>query len=156
MGLPTPPLMGLNNRLYGLRLNSGLTIWRDCESLAAQCLVMLHCLNPDVNVNAPEHSRVCHTQLIMRSSRPRPIAKLLSPSVAVGRRSQPSWIRHNSQTTDPSMQPAPSDSSEAPAPPAGDSSMIRQEDASEGTVKHQPDFNAPVDHGTSYGHGCYT
>lgn len=28
--------------------------------------------------------------------------------------------------------------------------MIRQEDASEGLVEHQPDYGATVDHGTSY------
>jgi len=91
------------------------------------------------------------TQLAMRSIRPKPIGKLLSPAVPVGNRIQPAWIRHNSQTTaDPSVQPPPkADSSEAPAAPAGDSSMIRQEDASEGTVRHQPNFNGPIDHGTS-------
>ena len=28
--------------------------------------------------------------------------------------------------------------------------MIRQEDSKEGMIDHQPDFRAPVDHGTSY------
>ena len=51
---------------------------------------------------------------------------------------------------DRSAQPDPkADPSDAPSAPSGDSSMIRQEDASQAMVDHQPDYNAPVDHGTS-------
>ena len=32
--------------------------------------------------------------------------------------------------------------------------MIRQEDAAEGLVEHQPDYGARVDHGTSYELHC--
>jgi len=83
----------------------------------------------------------------MHSLRPKPISRLLVRAVPVARRLSPLWIRHNSQTE---TEPAPkSDASESPAPAAGDSSMIRQEDASQAMADHQPDFNAPVDHGTS-------
>ena len=41
-------------------------------------------------------------------------------------------------------------SSDSPAPRGGDSAMIRQEDSKEGMAVHQPDFRAPIDHGTSY------
>ncbi|MCJ1339848.1 NADH:ubiquinone oxidoreductase 21kD subunit [Bachmanniomyces sp. S44760] len=41
------------------------------------------------------------------------------------------------------------DPSDPPAAASGDSSMISQQDASEATVDHNPDYHAPVDHGTS-------
>ncbi|MCJ1454299.1 NADH:ubiquinone oxidoreductase 21kD subunit [Mycoblastus sanguinarius] len=51
---------------------------------------------------------------------------------------------------DRSVQPAQmSSASDPPASTAGDSSMIRQEDVGQGMVDHQPDYHAPVDHGTS-------
>ena len=53
--------------------------------------------------------------------------------------------KHRSVHTSPK-----SDSSTAPAPPPGDSAMIRQKDSAEGMVDHQPNFRAPIDHGTSY------
>ena len=40
-------------------------------------------------------------------------------------------------------------SSQAPAPPKGASEMVRQEEARESLVSHAPDYNAPIDHGTS-------
>ncbi|KAI9821711.1 MAG: NADH:ubiquinone oxidoreductase 21kD subunit [Pycnora praestabilis] len=61
-------------------------------------------------------------------------------------------VRHNSKVADRSIQPEPkSDSSDSPAASPGDSSMIRQEGA-EGAItstRNQPDYGAPVDHGTS-------
>lgn len=51
---------------------------------------------------------------------------------------------------DRSVQPSPkADPSDPPAQRGGDSAMIRQEDSKEALVEHQPDFRAPVDHGTS-------
>ena len=52
---------------------------------------------------------------------------------------------------DRSVQPSPkADRDTAPAPRSGDSAMIREEDSKEGMAAHQPDFRAPIDHGTSY------
>ncbi|MCJ1239486.1 NADH:ubiquinone oxidoreductase 21kD subunit [Varicellaria rhodocarpa] len=78
-------------------------------------------------------------------------ASRLIPS-AVHTRSLVPIIRTRNQSTkaDRSIQPAPkSASSDSPAPSPGDSAMIRQQDSAEGLVDHQPDYHAPVDHGTS-------
>ncbi|KAL9127350.1 MAG: hypothetical protein Q9217_003764 [Psora testacea] len=48
------------------------------------------------------------------------------------------------------VKPDPtSKATDSPAPAKGDSEMIRQEDPGEGMVNHQPDYHAPIDHGTS-------
>ncbi|KAG6995659.1 hypothetical protein G7Y79_00043g079430 [Physcia stellaris] len=61
-----------------------------------------------------------------------------------------SYSSSDNNYKDRSVEPSPkSDSSTSPAPTPGDSAMVRQEDSAEGMVKHQPDFRAPVDHGTS-------
>ena len=44
---------------------------------------------------------------------------------------------------------ATAEASDSPEPSKGDSEMIRQEDSKEGMVDHQPDYYAPIDHGTS-------
>ena len=130
---------------------------RDCSQVGAPCLVISYLIAADHHepwtFNALKQPRGRIHNFAMRSVRPRTIGKLLSPAAPVGRRLQPSWVRYNSQVkADPAIQPPPkADSSEAPAAPAGDSSMIRQEDASEGTASHRSGFHAPVDHGTSYG-----
>ena len=55
---------------------------------------------------------------------------------------------------DPAIQPSSKASPEdAPAAKAGDSAMIRQEDASEGEPRHALDYNVAVDYRTSYGSG---
>ncbi|KAI9798040.1 MAG: NADH:ubiquinone oxidoreductase 21kD subunit [Candelina submexicana] len=60
-------------------------------------------------------------------------------------------VRYNSQLTDRSVQPSPkSQSTDAPAATPGDSAMISRQSPSEASVSHnQPDYGAPVDHGTS-------
>lgn len=40
-------------------------------------------------------------------------------------------------------------SSDSPAPRSMDSAMVRQEGAEAAIIGHQPDFHAPIDHGTS-------
>ncbi|KAL8709971.1 MAG: hypothetical protein Q9220_005422 [cf. Caloplaca sp. 1 TL-2023] len=71
---------------------------------------------------------------------------------------QARWQSYSSSDRHHRDQPPPEVSTEAarstgpsdsPAPRAGDSAMIRQEGAQEAMVDHQPDFHAPVDHGTS-------
>ena len=76
---------------------------------------------------------------------------MLPPAALVSRQNLPVHLRYASdKVADRSIQPAPkSDSSDAPAAAAGGSSMIREEDSSGGMVDHQPDYHAPVDHGTS-------
>lgn len=55
-----------------------------------------------------------------------------------------------SNTADRSKQPDPKvDPLDPPAQQPGASSMISQEDASQAMVSHQPNYHAPVDHGTS-------
>jgi NADH dehydrogenase (ubiquinone) Fe-S protein 4 len=40
--------------------------------------------------------------------------------------------------------------SEAPTTPHGESSLIQKETPSEAMARHQPDYDATIDHGTSY------
>ncbi|KAL9601065.1 MAG: hypothetical protein Q9219_002774 [cf. Caloplaca sp. 3 TL-2023] len=58
---------------------------------------------------------------------------------------------HQAQPPPDISQEAPrmTGASDSPAPRSGDSSMIRQEGSEGALVNHQPDFHAPVDHGTS-------
>lgn len=83
--------------------------------------------------------------------RPCSTARLTAFLIPVSQRFSLHQTRRKSQetshrSTESQPKSAPSDS---PAAKSGDSSMIRQEDASEGIVHHQPDYHAPVDHGTS-------
>ena len=49
-----------------------------------------------------------------------------------------------------SKEPGPkSDPDTSPAPTMGDSEMVRSEGPEGAIIGHQPDFHAPVDHGTS-------
>ena len=76
----------------------------------------------------------------------------LSRVRSIAPRVQLTNARYESRSTaDRAVQPSPkSDSSQSPAPTAGDSAMIRQESPSEAMVRHnQPDYEATVDHGTS-------
>ncbi|KAI4205415.1 MAG: hypothetical protein LQ350_000458 [Teloschistes chrysophthalmus] len=71
---------------------------------------------------------------------------------------QARWQSYSSSDRSHSSQPSPDVSTEAtrvtgssdpPAGKAGESEMIRQEGAEAAIIGHQPDFHAPVDHGTS-------
>ncbi|KAL8698339.1 MAG: hypothetical protein Q9224_001894 [Gallowayella concinna] len=94
---------------------------------------------------------------------PRPVAlnRLIRchahPSALLPRQ-QARWQSYSSNDRSRREQPPPdisnegarvTDPSSSPAPRSGDSAMIRQEGPQEGMVDHQPDFHAPVDHGTS-------
>lgn len=60
-------------------------------------------------------------------------------------------IRWNSQSNgEASAEPASrTNSSDYTTPKAPDTSVIRQEDATEGVADHQLNYHAPIDHGTS-------
>lgn len=87
--------------------------------------------------------------------RPYYASRLLQTRLVTAQHIPPSHIRWASKTSsgeyqDRSAQPAPkSDASTSPAPTSGDSAMITQQGPGEGMVDHQPDYHAPVDHGTS-------
>lgn len=58
------------------------------------------------------------------------------------------WTRYLSN--EKSVNPPPKvGASDPPGPGPDNTSMIGQENASQGMIKHQPNYNAPVDHGTS-------
>jgi NADH dehydrogenase (ubiquinone) Fe-S protein 4 len=52
-----------------------------------------------------------------------------------------------SQSEQPPIKVNPS---EAPTTPHGESSLIQKETPSEAMARHQPDYDATIDHGTSY------
>ncbi|KAL2039933.1 hypothetical protein N7G274_007336 [Stereocaulon virgatum] len=87
--------------------------------------------------------------------RPRLASRLLQANPARLQYIAPRGARWASKTSngkyaDRSAQPAPKASSEdPPSAEPGDSGMIRQEDPAEGLVDHQPNYHAPIDHGTS-------
>ncbi|KAL8812696.1 MAG: hypothetical protein Q9200_000840 [Gallowayella weberi] len=97
----------------------------------------------------------------MALARPVPLKRLigchLRPCVLLPRQ-QARWQSYSSSDRSRREQPPAdvsnegaraTDSSDSPAPRSGDSAMIRQEGSREAMVDHQPDFHAPVDHGTS-------
>ncbi|CRG90596.1 NADH dehydrogenase (ubiquinone) Fe-S protein 4 [Talaromyces islandicus] len=49
----------------------------------------------------------------------------------------------------PGSAPVKTDPSEAPTTPSKGSSLVRQESPGEAMARHQPDYNATIDHGTS-------
>lgn len=87
--------------------------------------------------------------------KPQLASRLLQVSATKYQHVPPIGARWASKTSndnyqDRSVQPAPkSDASTSPAPKAGDSAMIRQEEPGEALTGHQPDYRAPIDHGTS-------
>lgn len=109
----------------------------------------------DYNPSAMISSASVPQPIEMSLLRPQYAGRLLQARVATRQRILPSHIRYASKTSsgeyqDRSAQPAPkSDASTSPAPTPGDSSMIRQEDSSEGMVDHRPNYHAPIDHATS-------
>ncbi|KAB8204651.1 ETC complex I subunit conserved region [Aspergillus parasiticus SU-1] len=56
------------------------------------------------------------------------------------------FLSTNTGRGDPSVKTSPAD---APAVPPKDSSLIRQEGPAEAMARHQPDYEATIDHGTS-------
>ncbi len=104
------------------------------------------------------HCIVCAEDLYqskMSLLRPQYASRLLQAGIATHQRLPPCHIRWASKTSggeyqDRSAQPAPkSDASTSPAPTSSDTSMINQQGPGEGMVDHQPDYHAPIDHGTS-------
>ena len=68
---------------------------------------------------------------------------------------KPRWQGQTAASTHEhqSGPPTPNTSrSDPPGGPKGDSEMIRQEDAEAALIGHQPDYHAPIDHGTTYDH----
>ena len=60
------------------------------------------------------------------------------------------WETYSSDKRAASKEPGPrSDPNTAPAPTMGDSEMVRSEGPESAITGHQPDFHAPIDHGTS-------
>ena len=93
----------------------------------------------------------------MSSLRPQHASRLLQPLRSPQRYVAPLQCRYASYSSndrihkDSSAEPSPkADAGTSPAPTSGDSAMIRQEDSKEAMVGHQPNFRAPIDHGTSY------
>lgn len=68
-----------------------------------------------------------------------------------GRFALPVNARFVSSTNVPGDKSIKTSPSDAPTTPHGRSEMISQESPSEAMARHQPDYNATVDHGTSYG-----
>lgn len=87
-----------------------------------------------------------HSSAIMSLFRAR-IAAFLRP----GRVAFPVNARFVSSTTIPGDKAVKTSPSDAPTTPHGPSEMISKESPSEAMARHQPDYNATVDHGTSYG-----
>lgn len=57
------------------------------------------------------------------------------------------FVATNTGRGDPAVKTKPSD---APAVPPKESSMIQEETPAEAMARHQPDYEATIDHGTSY------
>lgn len=57
------------------------------------------------------------------------------------------FVSSNLPKGDPSIKTSTSD---APSTPNRDSSLINKESPSEAMTRHQPDYEATIDHGTSY------
>ncbi|KAL8690181.1 MAG: hypothetical protein Q9218_004314 [Villophora microphyllina] len=100
----------------------------------------------------------------MALARPAHLNRILRPPRAICTtlpRQQARWQSYSSSDRshpNASNQPPPdisnegervTGSSDSPAPRSGDSAMIRQEGSEAAIIGHQPDFHAPVDHGTS-------
>lgn len=62
------------------------------------------------------------------------------------------FISSNDHPRDPSVKTSPTD---APTTPHQRSDLINKETPSEAMARHQPDYNATVDHGTSYVLSCH-
>ena len=77
--------------------------------------------------------------------------QLLYSLSSIKNRGPYNWPRYASQSShsQSAASEPKTDASDPPAPRAGDSLMIRQENSSEALVNHQPDYHAPIDHGTS-------
>lgn len=60
---------------------------------------------------------------------------------------RPANARFFSTPTDSSVKVSPAD---APTTPPKDSSLINKENPGEAMARHQPDYNATIDHATSY------
>ena len=83
--------------------------------------------------------------------RPAGTGRLITRLAPASQRLSSQQIRWTSQSDgEASAEPASkTNSSDYATPKAPDTSMIRQEDASEGVADHQLNYHAPVDHGTS-------
>lgn len=60
------------------------------------------------------------------------------------------FVSHSSSRA-PGDPPVKTSPSAAPTVPPKGSSLINQESPSEAMARHQPDYDATIDHGTSYG-----
>lgn len=88
---------------------------------------------------------------IMALFRPSGTGRLITRLAPVSQRLSSQQIRWTSQSNgEASAEPASkTNSSDYTTPKAPDTSMIKQEDASEGVPDHQLNYHAPIDHGTS-------
>lgn len=88
---------------------------------------------------------------IMALFRPAGKIRLITRLAPASQRLSSQQIRLTSQSNgEASAEPASrTNSSDYATPKAPDTSMIRQEDASEGVADHQLNYHAPIDHGTS-------
>lgn len=77
--------------------------------------------------------------------------RLITRLAPASQRLSSQQIRWTSQSkSEASAEPASrTNSSDYTTPKAPDTSMIRQEDASEGVADHRLNYHAPIDHGTS-------
>ncbi|MCJ1345094.1 hypothetical protein MMC31_003299 [Peltigera leucophlebia] len=83
--------------------------------------------------------------------RPVSTGRLITYLAPASQRLSSQQIRWTSQTNgEASAEPASkTSSSDYATPKAPDTSLIRQDDASEGVADHQLNYHAPIDHGTS-------
>lgn len=89
---------------------------------------------------------------IMALFRPVSTGRLITYLAPASQRLSSQQIRWTSQTNgEASAEPASkTSSSDYATPKAPDTSLIRQDDASEGVADHQLNYHAPIDHGTSW------
>lgn len=67
-----------------------------------------------------------------------------------GRLMAPRNARLLSATAFRADSPVKTSSADAPTTPLSESSMIKKETPAEAMTRHQPDYDATIDHGTSY------
>ena len=113
----------------------------------------LHAIANDPVVSTSIHTGPSHRYTNKMSFiRPQLASRLLLTSgIPIQRTTPVGRMRWQSQKASEEDRPsAKTDATVPPAPAPGGSSMIREEDPAEGMVDHQPDYHAPIDHGTSW------
>lgn len=97
------------------------------------------------------HQKTTRILKVMALFWPAGTGRLITRLAPASQRLSSQQIRWTSQSNgEASAEPASrTNSSDYTTPKAPETSMIRQEDASEGVADHQLNYHAPIDHGTS-------